>query len=83
MNREMIHRLKVAGEYQKKAIRALFPEEMSGHLDIIENEIKVMIMELATELVKEYSTAENCDKEKNCEKQKSETGCNVKKVNIV
>lgn len=34
-NKEMLQRIKTAGEYQKKAIRALFPEEIGGHLDVI------------------------------------------------
>lgn len=52
MNKEMINRVKTAGEYQKKAIRALFPEEMGGHLDVIEKELKVMAMEIMAELLK-------------------------------
>ena len=37
MNKEMLHRMKIAGEYQRKAIRALFPEEMGKHLDVYES----------------------------------------------
>lgn len=47
MNKEMMKRMKTAGEYQKKAIRALFPEEMEEHLDVIEKEMKAMFMEMA------------------------------------
>ena len=47
MNKEMMGRLKTAGEYQKKAIRALFPEEMEDHLTLIEKEMKAMFMEMA------------------------------------
>lgn len=47
MNKEMLHRIKTAGEYQRKAIRALFPEEMAEHLDAIEKEVKRMVMEVA------------------------------------
>lgn len=36
----MLHRIKIAGEYQRKAIRALFPEEMGGHMELIEKELK-------------------------------------------
>ena len=56
MDREMMQRLKTAGEYQKKAIRALFPEKMAKHLDVIENELKWMAAEALAELVKEHGT---------------------------
>lgn len=52
MNKEMLQRLKIAGEYQRKAIRALFPEEMGKHLDVIEKEMKMMVVEAAGELLK-------------------------------
>ena len=51
MNREMLHRLKTAGEYQKKAIMALLPESMERHLDVIEKEIKIMVTETVAEMV--------------------------------
>lgn len=78
MNKEMIHRVKIAGEYQKKAIRALFPEEMGGHLDVIEKEWKMMIVEVAAELLKECGKSDACRGEQHRE-QTSE----VKKVDIV
>ncbi|MBQ3163700.1 MAG: hypothetical protein IJC02_04055 [Lachnospiraceae bacterium] len=61
MSSEMVRRLKVAGDYQRKAIKALFPEEMGGHLDVIEREVKAMFVELAMEIGKEYkeTTEEN------------------------
>ena len=61
MSREMVRRLKVAGDYQRKAIKALFPEEMSGHMDVIEREVKAMLVELAMEIGKEHkeTTEEN------------------------
>ena len=61
MSSEMVRRLKVAGDYQRKAIKALFPEEMSGHLDVIEREIKAMLVELGMEIGKEHkeTTEEN------------------------
>ena len=46
-NQEMIDRIKIAKEYQRKAIRALFPEEMGEHLDVIEKELKMMAMDLS------------------------------------
>lgn len=45
MNREILHRIKRAGEYQFRAVRALLPEEMGVHLDVIEKEVMLMLME--------------------------------------
>jgi len=78
MNKEMIHRMKIAGEYQKKAIRALFPKEMDEHLDVIEKELKMMVMEAATGLLKEYNKSDTCRDE-----QSREQTSKVKKVDIV
>ena len=78
MNKEMLHRMKIAGEYQRKAIRALFPEEMDKHLDVIEKEMKMIIMEVAAELLK------NCNKDDGCKDgQSHEQTTKVKKVDIV
>lgn len=78
MSKEMLHRMKTAGEYQRKAIRALFPEEMGEHLDVIEKEIKMMVMEAAAELLK------NCNKGNDCrDGQRHEQTSKVKKVDIV
>lgn len=78
MNREMLHRMKKAGEYQRKAIRALFPEEMSEHLDVIEGEMKMMLMELATDWLKD------CKKDDiHREEQESKAATKVKRVNIM
>ena len=61
MSSEMVRRLKVAGDYQRKAIKALFPEEMGGHLDVIEKEVKAMFAELVMEVGEEHkeTTEEN------------------------
>lgn len=78
MSKEMLHRMKTAGEYQRKAIRALFPEEMGEHLDVIEKEMKMMVMEAAAELLK------NCNKGNACrDGQSHEQTSKVKKVDIV
>ena len=78
MNKEMLHRMKTAGEYQKKAIRALFPEEMGEHLDVIEKEMKMMVMGVAAELLK------NCNQGNACrDVQRHEQTSKVKKVDIV
>ena len=65
MNREMIKRLKVAGDFQKKAIRALFPEEMSGHFEVIEKEVKTMFMELAMEIIRDQKVTSEKEQENN------------------
>ena len=78
MNKEMLHRMKVAGEYQRKAIHALFPEEMGKHLDVIETEMKMMVMEVAKELLK------NCNKDDACRDEQSHGQTSkVKRVDIV
>ena len=77
-NQEMIDRIKIAKEYQRKAIRALFPEEMGEHLDVIEKELKMMAMEVITELLKDWN-ANEVFKEQSSKEQTSK----VKKVDIV
>lgn len=52
-NREMINRFRVAAGYQRKAVKALFPETMGNHIDVIENEIRLMLTEAAMEMIKE------------------------------
>lgn len=78
MNKEMLHRMKIAGEYERKAIRALFPERMGEHLDVIEKELKMMAMEVAAELLKECNKSDACRNE-----QSHEQTSKVKKVDIV
>lgn len=78
MNKEMIDRMKTAGEYQRKAIRALFPEEMGEHLDVIEKEMKMMVMEVAAELLKNYNKGNACR-----DGQRHEQTSKAKKVDIV
>ena len=78
MNKEIIQRMKIVGEYQKKAIHALFPEEMGEHLDVIEKELKIIVMEVATDLLKEYNRSDACK-----DGQSHEQTSKVKKVDIV
>ncbi len=61
MNKEMLHRMKIAGEYQRKAIRALFPEEMGKHLDVIEKEMKMMVMEAYKQSTSQTSKVKKVD----------------------
>ena len=53
MNKSMLDRLRTAAGYQKQAIRALLPEGMEGHLDVIEKELKVMFAEIAAGVMAE------------------------------
>lgn len=78
MNKEMLNRIKIAGEYQRKAIYALFPEEMNEHLGVIEKELKMMAIEVMTELLKEFSSDDACKNE-----QGNEKTSRVKKVDIL
>ncbi|MDE6220955.1 MAG: hypothetical protein K2G51_11110 [Lachnospiraceae bacterium] len=78
MNREIWNRLKMAGEYQKKAIYALFPEKVSRHLDVIETELKMMAVEIAADVVRE---CRKCDGSSAGQDDKKEP--EVKKVDIV
>ena len=78
MNKEMMKRLRTAGNYQRKALRALFPEEVSSHLDVIEGELKEMFKDLAFEMIKEYKNMD--DKEENMESDKTDS--TTKKVEI-
>lgn len=77
MNKEILRRVKTAGEYQKKAIRALLPEKVNGHLDAIEKELKIMVREMAAEMGKEGKKREACEEE-----QSAERVSKVKKVDI-
>lgn len=68
MSKEILDRIMTATAYQKKAIYALFPEEMGVHIDAIEKEIKDMAVEIMEAWLRE-------DREKNGNHGKSyETG---------
>lgn len=45
MNKEMMERIMEAGKYQKMAIRALVPDSKQEHLDVIEKELKALLLE--------------------------------------
>ena len=49
---EMIQRFRKAASYQKKAIQALFPDMMNEHFDVIEKELKLMMIEAVCEMQK-------------------------------
>lgn len=45
MDNETFERVKTAVKYQKMAVNALFPDSVTVHLDVIENEFKKMLKE--------------------------------------
>ena len=63
MTREHMQRVKTAMEYQKKAIRALLPENMEGHLNVIENEVRAMVFDLAASMIRDVRESDlfRCD----------------------
>lgn len=73
MNKELFNRLCEAKKYQSMAIKSLFPENMANHLDVIEKEMKVMMMECISDLI----SPDIFESKDNKEENKS-----VKKVNI-
>jgi hypothetical protein len=79
MNNETMSRLKKASEYEKMAIKALFPERAARHIEVIEKEIHTMFMEMVVDAIRyeEAGCKENC--QNNTEKEKTSK---VKKVNI-
>lgn len=81
MNKEIISRLKTAGEYQRQAIYALFPDNISRHLDVIEKELEMMAVEIAADVVRECRKCGNCG---NCDREQAyKKESEVKKVEIV
>lgn len=52
-----MRRLRTAQNYQKKAIKALFPPKMNGHLEVIESEMKAMFLEMVMEAAAGYKEA--------------------------
>lgn len=56
MNTEMLDRIMTAKAYQKKAILALFPEEMNSHVEVIERELKLMAGEVLQAVLHDICT---------------------------
>lgn len=77
MNSEVAGRIKLAGEYQRKAIYALFPERVSEHLTVIEKELKMIALEVLDEVLKERNESHTFS-----EQQSREQASKVKKVDI-
>lgn len=84
MNTELLERIMTAEEYQKKAVYALFPEELRGHLEVIEKEVQMMSAELVRSWVlNEQKYAQrgkskgkrHADRGQNCDREDSDS-CN-------
>lgn len=78
MNREMIRRLMEARKYQRKALKALFPENMQGHLTVIETEFGAMIKEGLLEVLQ----SDFMKDEETKEEEKSTESSTARKVDI-
>lgn len=88
MSTERLERIMKAREYQKKAIMALIPEQMQGHVEVIEKEVKAIVREEffqmlqseeARKFIHSIMSMENETEEKTNEKK---TESKVKKVTI-
>ncbi len=77
MNKSILKRLRTAAGYQKQAIKALLPDGMDGHLDVIGGELKSMFCEIMAGM-----TAECREEPGKEEGSKSGSAGNVKKVTI-
>ena len=77
MNSEVAGRIKLAGEYQRKAIYALFQEKVSEHLTVIEKELKMIALEVLAEVLNERNESHTFS-----EQQSREQTSKVKKVDI-
>ena len=76
MSKEILDRIMTATAYQKKAVYALFSDEMGVHLDAIEKEIKAIAVEIMEAWLRD-------DRDKNGNGGKSyETGKDSDKNNI-
>lgn len=78
MNKETLQRLRKAKSYEMMAIKALFPEQAAGHLDVIEKEIKSMLMEYMVDILK----SEKSETAEQANERKSKENKSVKKVKI-
>lgn len=72
MNEDMIKRILEAKKYQKMAFYALFPENITKHFEVIENEINMMVKEVILNSLCENKESKN----------ESHGNSKVKKVDI-
>jgi len=70
----MRSRIKEAKKYEMLALRALLPKEAGAHIEVIEKEIKAMIMECVLDFVKQENVkAGTQDNEEQVKKVKKVT----------
>ena len=60
MNKDTMKRVREAQKYKRMAVKALFPEKVAGHIDVIENELREMVMEIISDMVTEEMKSK-CD----------------------
>lgn len=92
MDMERMNRLIEAKKYQEKAIKALFPEHMQGHIEVIQKEIRGMVQdgvlqllqsEAGMELIKTMMNSMGSDTNAETDmKEANKKESKVKKVNI-
>lgn len=75
---EIAGRLCEAVKYQKMAVRALLPDTVAGHLEVMERELEAMILECVDESIKKKA---DCHKEK-VTKNKGAASGKINKVTI-
>ncbi len=75
MNLETRSRIKEAKQYEILALKALLPKEAQGHIEVIEKEIKAMVMECVLDFIKQDNTESD-------RKESDENVQKVKKVTI-
>ena len=78
MNKDAFERMKKAKQYQMLAIKALIPEPMAEHVDVIGKEMKEMMIECIFELFSQEKGASERP-EKAADNQKSR---GAKKIDI-
>jgi hypothetical protein len=81
MNRSMISRITEAKMYQRKAIQALLPENVAGHLEVIEQELMAIFVECTKEMMNQKQK-EGEEAKDNSQPQENRNGNRTKKVTI-
>lgn len=77
MNREFLKKMILAKKYEKEAFMSLLSPEMAQHVQVIEKEVKGMIVDLAKEWAIDLSSAANAT-----ENDENDPVKKVKKVTI-
>ena len=78
VNNEIIEKLIEAKKLEKEALMMLLPEKLQGHLEVIGNEVKAMLLDCVEELNMKDDEKQSANKESNKDKSPSK----VRKVDI-